>query len=378
MARLERFLFRQTHGGDFGRSVGAAGYVAVINGGGIEAGDLLHADQSLVGGDVREGGAFHNVADGIDAGAVSAVKVVHHHLAAFDGNAKGIQVECLEVGDYTNGGEDDIALDFCDFTFCILHSDEAAFAGGVHALHGGGGHHLDAVLAEGAFQLFGNLLVFHGDKVGQELHDGDFRAEGGVEMGELAADGAGAHHHHGFRKFRKCERHTVTDDFFTILLDVGQLLGAGAGGEDNVVGFEDLRGVVVLADGHFAVLGQGGEAFDDIDIVLFQQELHALAHLIGDTAAAAHHRLKVGAGGGIQHNAVIFSVFHIVIDLCRFQQSLGGDTAPIEADAAQFATFDDGGFQIQLAGTDGRHVTSGATPDNDDIVFHSCLIFNLL
>ena len=45
---------------------------------------------------------------------------------------------------------------------------------------------------------------------------------------------------------------------------------------------------------------------------------------------------------------------------------------------AQLATFDDGGFQIQLAGADSRHVTSGTTPDNDDIVFHSCLIFNLL
>jgi hypothetical protein len=43
-------------------------------------------------------------------------------------------------------------------------------------------------------------------------------------------------------------------------------------------------------------------------------------------------------------------------NLSTFQQGFGGDTAPVEADAAEAFAFDDGGVEAELGGADGSYI----------------------
>ena len=58
-----------------------------------------------------------------------------------------------------------------------------------------------------------------------------------------------------------------------------------------------------------------------------------------------------------------------VPDFGAFEHSFGGDAAPVQADAAQVLLLDQGRAQAQLGGANGRHVTAGATADDEYIVF---------
>ncbi|GGX54710.1 hypothetical protein GCM10007392_22700 [Saccharospirillum salsuginis] len=58
----------------------------------------------------------------------------------------------------------------------------------------------------------------------------------------------------------------------------------------------------------------------------------------------------------------------------RAQQRLGGNAAPVQADAAQMFAFYQGGCHSQLGGANSRDVATGATANHDQIVcLHSAL-----
>ena len=56
-----------------------------------------------------------------------------------------------------------------------------------------------------------------------------------------------------------------------------------------------------------------------------------------------------------------------MLDLCRSQQGLGRDTAPVQADAAKMFALDDRHLQAELRRPDRRDVTARSRADDDDV-----------
>ena len=188
----------------------------------------------------------------------------------------------------------DVALDRL-LAFRGLHGHLAALAAGVHLGHFAAGHHLDALLLEALLQLLAHVLVLHGHHVRQELDQGDLRADGVVEIGELAADGTAADHHHALGLLGQHHGLAVADDLLAVLLQGGQFAAACTGGDDDVLAFHDL--LLAVGAGHFDLLAglQLAGAHDHVDLVLLHQELHAVAHALGHVAAALHDGLSCPA-----------------------------------------------------------------------------------
>ena len=67
----------------------------------------------------------------------------------------------------------------------------------------------------------------------------------------------------------------------------------------------------------------------------------ALIELFRNAAAACHNGFQISFDRAGNLETVILSMLRIVQDLCRTQQRLGRDTAPIETDPAQVFALDD-------------------------------------
>ena len=75
-----------------------------------------------------------------------------------------------------------------------------------------------------------------------------------------------------------------------------------------MLGLVRLHRSVSGGDFHVMVIGQLTETGNHIHIVLFEQELHALAHLLSHTATALDHRLEIRGDGAVNSNTVVGSV----------------------------------------------------------------------
>ena len=111
----------------------------------------------------------------------------------------------------------------------------------------------------------------------------------------------------------------------------GHFARPGSRGEDDVVGLV-LRPVDV-----YAPRGrEPPESGDQVDLVLVQQEPHALRHGFGHAARTRHDGFEVGAHLPCKFQSVMLRVFAVSVDLRALEQRLGRDTAPVEADASRF------------------------------------------
>jgi hypothetical protein len=79
-----------------------------------------------------------------------------------------------------------------------------------------------------------------------------------------------------------------------------------------------------------------------------------------------HHRLGIEADV-IRLQPIVLGVLHVMVDLGRAQQGLGGNAAPVEADAAEIRALDDRGLEAELRRADGGDVTAGAGADDQDV-----------
>src|SRR5690606_31140541 len=100
------------------------------------------------------------------------------------------------------------------------------------------------------------------------------------------------------------------------------------------------------------------------------QEADALIQLFGHAARTLDDGVEVERRAG-RRQTVVLQVAQALELLARLQQGLGGDAAPVQADAAQVLALDDSDLLAQLAGADGRDVTAGARADDDEIKFSS-------
>ncbi len=123
-----------------------------------------------------------------------------------------------------------------------------------------------------------------------------------------------------------------------------------------------------LADHDFARLGDLGFTPDDVDLVLLEQETDAIVHAGCDAARARHDCLDVRLERAFQRQAVILGVGGGVHDIGGAQQRLGGNAAPVGADAGQMLTLHDGNLHAELGCADRGNVTARSRTDDDDVI----------
>nr|GFD52245.1 hypothetical protein [Tanacetum cinerariifolium] len=107
-----------------------------------------------------------------------------------------------------------------------------------------------------------------------------------VEVGKLDTDGARAHHHEALGQLLHGHGLAVADNFLVVDGHGGQLARAGASGQNDGFGFH--RFLAAVGFGHFYFAGghHFAGAHHGFNLVLFEQEVDALAHAIGHAAAA--------------------------------------------------------------------------------------------
>ena len=145
--------------------------------------------------------------------------------------------------------------------------------------------------------------------------------------------------------------------------------GMGADRQHDGLGLDRAAAAGLEVDhdlGRCLALFQLRRALDDLDLVLLHQEADAAVQLFGDVARPLDDGVKVETDlvGG---KPIVLEVAQALVFLTRLQKGLGGDTAPVQADAAQVLALEDSDLLAQLAGANGRHIAARARADDDEI-----------
>src|SRR5690625_1637906 len=374
VARFLGGLLRIADRSNLRLAVGGAGDAEAIERLDIPPGNFLDADYALVAGFVREPRCTGYVANGIDALDVSAVELIDYDRAALGLHADLLEAEVLDVAHDADGGKHLVALDHFH-AFLRLNVDLERFALGVDLLHLGRGHRLDALLLEGAGELFGDILILNRHDAIHQLDDGYFRAHVVVEVAKLDTDCAGAANDETLRRRLLEHGFAVRDDFLAVDRQGRDLPRARTGGNDDMLGadltlFADLLAVHVLGrlDRDLAFAGDTCAAVDDVDLVLLHQELDALVHLARHVAASLDDLVKLGRNLTLKLESVRIQIARVFKHFGATQQRLGRDTADVQADAAQLILLDDRCLETEMRGPDSRLVATWSRSDHDDIV----------
>jgi len=140
-----------------------------------------------------------------------------------------------------------------------------------------------------------------------------------------------------------------------------------AGSQDDVRRFERLH-AVLRGDRDGSGGGEPSRAPQHVNGMALHEEFHALDQARGDFAAALD-------GGGVVQGHILRREAEFLAaagdqagDFGVTQERLGGDTAPIQAHAAQMLTLHHSGLQAQLRGADRGHVAAGASAEDHHVI----------
>src|SRR5690606_18153452 len=125
----------------------------------------------------------------------------------------------------------------------------------------------------------------------------------------------------------------VSDDAFTVLLQVGQLTRACTRSQNRMFRRVCLDAVGAV-DFNLATFFDFGGTHDHIDFVFLHQKLDALTHAVGYSAATLHDGAAIGFAT-VYLDAVVGRMVEVLKHLCAFSQRFGRDTAPVEANPAE-------------------------------------------
>ena len=130
------------------------------------------------------------------------------------------------------------------------------------------------------------------------------------------------------------------------------------------------RATLLILDRYDALALDRAVTAQNVDFVLLHQEVDTLAHRLGHATTACHDLCDVGLCLALDVDTVCSSILNVMVHRRALQESLRGDTTPIQADATQRLTLDDCGALAGLSCTHSSHVATRAATDNYNIVFH--------
>src|ERR1035441_8745542 len=362
-------LFGQADRGDLRRTISAAGNQQLVHRMRLQALDRLDADHAFVLGLVRQHRGACDVADGVDAGHAGLVEGVDHDAAALGFQSKFFQPEIFDVAGDADSGDHALGGDLLRLA-ALLDRRGDAVALLVEFGHLGVGQDFDALLLEALARKSLNLMILDRQDLRQHLDHRHLSAERAVERGKLDADGAGADHQQRLRNAGRRHGLKVSPHQFLVRLQAGQHARPRAGGDDDVFGLIGAgwkRTFRRFAFGglhhHLAGRVDSGFAPDDRHFILFHEKADAVVEPLGHRARTRDHGFRVVADiVGLQ--PVVLGVLHVMEYFRRAQQRLGGDAAPVQANAAEIVALDYRGLEAELRRADGGDIAAGAGADN--------------
>lgn len=243
----------------------------------VETFDSLYC---LEGSGVCEPWGTGDITCGINArdrGLVAGINVDVTALAEGGLDAAG------QDGLHTNGDEADIGND----GFGGLGTLDGNFDVGA-AIFGGGdlgvGEATNSLFDEGFFERVTDFVVFDGKHARQHFHDGDFGAEGIVDVGEFNTDRACADDHHRLRLLRQDHGFFRANNGGAVVGKGRKRTGFASGGDQDVSRVEHLLAAIGGGDFDFSRGGDRAEATNVVDFVFLEQILNAACETIGHLA----------------------------------------------------------------------------------------------
>ncbi len=365
--------FGQADGRDLRLAISAARDQVLLHRMRMQALDRLDTDHAFMLRLVRQHRRACNVADGIDAGHIGLAMTVDHHTAAVGLDAELLQPEALDVADHADGGDHPLDLDGLRLALAIVERRHHAVGLFLKLGHLGAAEDLDALLLERLAGERRDLGVLDRQHLRQHLDHRHLRTHGAVERRELDADRAGADHQQRLRHLLRHHRLEIGPDQLLVRLKAREHPRPRAGGQDDVLGLIAAgakRPLRRLDTGHLHRELAGGIdhslAPDHGDLVLLHQEADAVIHALGDAARALHHGLGI-VGDVVGRQPVVLGMLHVMVDFRGAQQRLGGNAAPVQADAAEMLLLDDRGLEAELGRANGRDIATGPRADDDDV-----------
>ena len=321
---------------------------------------------------VRQPGRAGAVTDGIETLHIGLAVAVDGDVTAVHVDAQRLQPDAVGVGGDADRRDADLGLKHLGLA--------AGLDGHLHALAAlrypgdlAAGAEFHAALLEGLLRRPGHLLVLDRHDAVEGLDHGHLGPEGTVEAAELDADGPRADDDDGVGHGLRGHGLAIGPDAVAVGLETDLRNGPGAGpdGQHDRLGLDRARSAGLEGDDHLRRSGtllQLRRALDDLDFVLLHQIADAGVQLF-------RHRARAGDDGGeieadlVRRQAVVLQMGKALVFLAGLQQGLGRDTAPVQADAAQVLTLDDGDLLPQLAGADGGDIAARAGTDDDKVEF---------
>ncbi len=191
----------------------------------------------------------------------------------------------------------------------VLHRDAIRGFGYLRHL----GLRLDgnALVLERLLELGGNLFVLQRHGARQHFQHRHLGPEAREDGGEFHAHRSRADHHHRFRNRRQAQNLFVGEKRFAVRLEARQHARFRARGQHDILRRNFLRAPFGIGHADFAGAGNFAEAANHFDLVLFEQEFHALRQLGNNLRFARQDRLPI-KGELFRDNAEFFGILEVI------------------------------------------------------------------
>ena len=242
---------------------------------------------------------------------------------------------------------------------------------------------VDPLLFKCFLRCGGDVLVFDGHDVVLHLDDMHFGSEGVVKVGELHPNGSGTNDHHFLGLLGEGHRFEGRDHHFSVVGQIGQLTGSGPSahhdfvrGQGSVGGTGTFAGVVLIAGfPHFDLAwcdrglatGDRGVAIDVFNFVFLKEERNTAVQGSRDLAASSDDFVPFDLNPFGLQSPFCTMRDGVLVELGVVQQCFGGNAAPIQAHATQFAPLNAGDLHSKLGSADGADVAGGSSANDDEI-----------
>ncbi len=311
-----------------------------------EVGELEAADAIAHGPDVRVGG--------------SQVRIDLDVVAVVDHDARFLETDAARLGTAADGDEEEVCLD----GGAVIEVGFDAFMGVVDLFDAAAWEEGDSLLLDDAAPLLYDTRVNAGEHLGEDLNDGDARAESGEKAGEFASHHAAADHEHVLGDSFQPEDAVGGHHAGMIHVDARQPRGFGADADDQVVE------LVALIAGHHCVAVDDALRANDFHALAFARCLDTFAHREDDLLLALHHPGEVDLGLW-DANAERRCVADLAQQVRACEQRLGGNASPVEARTAELGALDHGDVRSQLRGAKRSNIAGGPAAEHHDALAHA-------
>src|SRR5690242_679885 len=364
-----RLLFGQADRADLRLTVGSVRYAGFQHRLRGLSGDVGDRDNTLHHRGVRQlWHARNNITDSEQSLLVCFHVGTGVDEAALDLGFRFLQAAIFRHWFTADRKEQLFRLDRLRLAVLVLKGNGHAFGVFLGTFHLGAGENLNVFLLKGFLKLSGNFFILNGDYARQHLQNRHLRAERVVNGRELHANGAGADDYERFGNLWQLQNGTIGDDRFMVRFNARQGPRLRAADQQDV-GRLDGRflSIVIHADPARAFIA--APALNPFDFVFLEQKLDALGVFLYDLVFAFEDI------GPVDLHAADFKtqfagILEVVVNVGVVQKHLGRDTTDVQACAPEVRVFlHDNGFQTDLAGADGRDISSGTTPDDRHIIF---------